>query len=154
MLFRAFGYPIQYILVVFVSALVRIHSLIPVSLSGLGIKESSGTYIYSNLTDVNPAIAANVMIIATLRMLLLSSILNPNNALKIYYDLKSAPQAALLRTILTSKYSNKPFSQNRLRALPVKLLLRLMTISIALFGFNLGNMRILEKNLKFNKPKD
>jgi hypothetical protein len=36
------------------------------------------------------------------------TVLNPDPAFEIYYDLKSAPHVALLRTILTSKYSNIP----------------------------------------------
>jgi hypothetical protein len=31
---------------------------------------------------------------------------NPDNEFEIYYDLKSSPQAALLRTILALKYPN------------------------------------------------
>jgi len=61
------------------------------------------------------------------------TIFNPNNAVEIYYDLKSAPQAALRKQLC---HQNIPIFlfHNCLRALPVALLLRLITISTAFFG--------------------
>ena len=70
------------------------------------------------------------------------SILNPKNAVEIYYDLKSAPQAAL-RIQLCHQYIPIFLFHNCLRALPLALLRRLMTIPTAFFG--LRNLMFFSK---------
>ncbi len=66
-IFKAFNQPISGHYIIFVSAVVIIISLIPISFSGLGLREGSGTYLYRILTGISTALIMNVMIIATIR---------------------------------------------------------------------------------------
>jgi hypothetical protein len=63
--------------------------------------------------------------------------LNPDNAFEIYYDLKSADTGGVAKNNFDIKIFQYSFSHNRLRILPIKLLLRLMTLSNAGFGFKM-----------------
>jgi len=71
-IFKAFNQPIAGYYIIFVSAVVIIISLIPISFSGLGLRESSGTYLYHILTGISTALSMNVMIIATIRKYLIA----------------------------------------------------------------------------------
>ena len=66
-IFKAFNQSIAGYYIIFVSAIINIIALIPISFSGLGLREGSGTYLYHILTGVDTALSMNVMIIATVR---------------------------------------------------------------------------------------
>jgi len=65
--FKAFNQSIPFYYIIFVSSIISIVTLIPISFSGLGIKEGLGTYMYSSLGNIAPSISMNVMIILTMR---------------------------------------------------------------------------------------
>lgn len=71
-IFKAFGLEVPLVYIVLISSIVKIISLIPISFSGLGIREASGTYLYSTVLNVAPAIAVNVMLIETAKVYLMS----------------------------------------------------------------------------------
>ena len=63
--FVSLGYNVSLPLVIAVSSAVRLLTLIPLSPSGTGIRELSGTLLFVQLANVPDYIAANAMIMAT-----------------------------------------------------------------------------------------
>lgn len=64
-LFLSYGHEVSLPLVIAVSSAVRLLTLLPLSPSGLGIRELSGTLLFVELANVPDFIAANVMIMAS-----------------------------------------------------------------------------------------
>lgn len=65
-LFLSYGQDVGLPLVLVASSAVRLLTLIPLSPSGVGIRELSGTYLFAELAGVPEHISANVMIMSTL----------------------------------------------------------------------------------------
>ncbi len=70
-IFLAFNFPFSYYLIVIFFSITTIISLIPISFSGLGIRESSGTYLLT-LVSVPEVIGANILITVTFQSYLLA----------------------------------------------------------------------------------
>jgi|TARA_B100001971_G_C18254534_1_gene580908 uncharacterized protein (TIRG00374 family) len=66
-LFRAFDVQVSLLVILFVTAITSLLSLIPISISGLGVREGVGTYLYTLVGGVSVVLSANVVIIATVR---------------------------------------------------------------------------------------
>ncbi|MDA1196455.1 MAG: lysylphosphatidylglycerol synthase transmembrane domain-containing protein [Nanoarchaeota archaeon] len=66
-LFQAFGLKVSLMMILFVTAITSILSLIPISISGLGVREGVGTYLYSVVGGIGVVVSANVVVLATVR---------------------------------------------------------------------------------------
>ena len=73
-IFYSLGYPISVHIVGMIFSLVVIFSTIPITISGLGLKEGSGALLYNALAGVPPAIATNAMILSTANIFIVSVI--------------------------------------------------------------------------------
>lgn len=65
LILQAFGQPVTFATTLALSSLVRLASAIPISPSGLGVRELSGTIVFSELAGVPWAIAASMMLLST-----------------------------------------------------------------------------------------
>ncbi len=86
-LFMAFGEKIPFYFILFVSAMVKIISLIPISFSGLGINEASSTYLYYILAGIDTSVTANVMIMELIKTYLIAFIIYSIFTNLIYFKL-------------------------------------------------------------------
>ena len=64
-LFRALGFSVFFPFVIFINSIIIILTLIPITFSGLGLREVSGTYLYQLVTGVGLAVTLNVVLIST-----------------------------------------------------------------------------------------
>ncbi len=70
-IFLAFGVHVSLIYVIIISSLVEMLTLIPISISGLGLREAGGAYLYS-LIGVPLAVGASVLLLDTVKKYLMS----------------------------------------------------------------------------------
>lgn len=73
-IFRALGHPLEVHVVGMIFSLVVIFSTIPITISGLGLKEGSGALLYNIFAGVAPAVATNAMLLSTANIFLVSII--------------------------------------------------------------------------------
>lgn len=65
LLLHALGHPISFYTVLTLSALTRLAAMIPISPSGLGVRELSGVIAFSHFASVPWAVAGSMMIVST-----------------------------------------------------------------------------------------
>jgi uncharacterized protein (TIRG00374 family) len=65
LILQAFGQPVTFFTTLALSSLVRLASAIPISPSGLGVRELSGTIVFNELAGVPWAIAGSMMLLST-----------------------------------------------------------------------------------------
>ena len=74
LLFRAFNFDVAISNIAIVTSMIKIITLIPISISGLGVSEVSGTYAYY-LLGVPLAIGANMLVASRIKFYLISAII-------------------------------------------------------------------------------
>lgn len=67
MIFKGFGYDVGLIYIFIINAMVKIISLIPITFSGIGIRESIGTYLYGSI-GIPPHIAGGAYLINLIKI--------------------------------------------------------------------------------------
>jgi glycosyltransferase 2 family protein len=65
LLLQALGHPVAFSTTLTLSAITRLAAMVPISPSGLGVRELSGAIVFSQLAGVPWAVAASMMIVST-----------------------------------------------------------------------------------------
>ncbi|MFW6009059.1 MAG: lysylphosphatidylglycerol synthase transmembrane domain-containing protein [archaeon] len=88
LLFKGFNIDVNLYYVIIVMSITKIISLIPLTFSGLGIKEASATYLFNYISNINNVIGANVLILNRIKMYFLSFLMYLMNLDLLKKDLR------------------------------------------------------------------
>jgi len=70
--FKAFDYQVPLLSIITVNSIFTLSSYIPITFSGLGVVEATGTFFYEKIADIESTLALNVMLLSRVRWVLIS----------------------------------------------------------------------------------
>lgn len=74
LLLQALGHPLAFSSVLTLSALTRLAAMVPISPSGLGVRELSGAIVFSQLAGIPWTVAGSMMIVSTIMQYITSAV--------------------------------------------------------------------------------
>lgn len=113
-IFLSMGYNLNFFALSLIFSLVVLMSTIPITFSGIGIKEGAGAILYSTFLGVSPAIASNAMLLSTAKnffMGLIYYVLSSSLLIKSEYKIIGKKKRS--RTKKIEKIKDKIFHKHK-----------------------------------------